>query len=121
MHPAKNILHQGDNDSLVIARIDSENPAYGGPFREFLITHGTSVIEGTSHFETPRYHLAIGQLRFVKKILYAAHPSTKTLAIVWSNERETESIGDLSRVVFVDERQLTSEEVSQIFAFFFTK
>lgn len=106
-----------------IAHIEAQHTAFIDPLREYLSANGCQVYVNKKPPLEALYHIACGDLDFVKTI-FPAHPqqNTKRLVIVWGagGEDVRKLLPAHTKVVLTDGRVMSPKEVTRIFAFLFT-
>lgn len=107
-----------------LARIDSLNESFIFPLRGFLQEYNTTVVVNPGKKVSPLYHIAIGDVHFVKRIFAAeGGKDIKRVAIVRNESPRDiqELISTYScKIVIFSGGSLSSRHVSAFFNFFFT-
>jgi hypothetical protein len=122
MSPATPTLNKKEVSALPFARIDAQDPHFAEPVREFLSSRGCDVSVNHTVTRPVTYHIISGDVEFVKEIM-SRHPTPapKRLILLWQHERTPQfkpGVGE--KIVLVDARPLTGDDVEKIFSFFFT-
>lgn len=121
MKPAAQPLDDSLTTEFSQARIDAQDVEYILPLREFLETHGLLVSVNREDGGVPVYHLIAGDAEFVAAYFRKGHTDTKFLYIILGLAGPfTHSTHKNQKVVLADIKQLTAQQVHEVFDFFFT-
>ncbi|KKU95591.1 MAG: hypothetical protein UY27_C0013G0008 [Candidatus Gottesmanbacteria bacterium GW2011_GWA1_48_13] len=120
MNPADPPVVDSSSDELIEARIDALDERFADPLREFLQAHGIRVFVNRPTGVSATYHLAVGDMAFVKDIFDTEKEEIKQLAVVWGNGEHDVTLPARVKCVLVDPKILAIEVVEEIFSFLFT-
>lgn len=123
MHPATPSSTDSSDTSLPIARIDGQDETFVLPLREYLSTHGCTVLFNDSSASRVLYHFIVGDSSYVQAIAAGRqiHPSEKRLVmIIGGTKEDAKGLAAYAKTILVDPVSLSSTSVSTIFSFFFT-
>jgi hypothetical protein len=105
-----------------VVRIDAQEEEYVTPIREYLEANGCEVCVNQATGQPPAYHIASGDVDFVKSI-FSTHRNTAApkLGIIFNSSVSgaQKAVGDVCKIVVVDPVHITSADVIEIFSFFF--
>lgn len=106
-----------------LARIDSQDATFILPIRQFLETHGCTVIIGPTGRDIPLYHIVAGDELFVKEF-FSEHNERETKRLALLLDANHEHLQDFPRatgakIVLLPPKIPDTREVEAIFAFFF--
>lgn len=106
-----------------IARIDAQDIEFIIPVREYVESNGCRALVNDTTVTTATYHIAVGDVYFVKRIfaspLIAGY--RRLGVIIDSTPSDAESLAnDSTKIVLVDPSYLSSIDVLEIFSFFFS-
>lgn len=123
MNPATTSSHIDEQSNLPVARIDAQEEELVLPVREYLETNGCQVIINSSSTQSVTYHIATGDIGFVKSIFSSdIPPLVKRLGIIQgvADEDAIKALSLQNKIVLIDPIHLTTSDVVEIFSFFFS-
>ncbi len=124
MTTAQNTIRAGDTDRSSLAFIEAQNIRASFPIREYLEGHGCTVLVNYKDQARADYHIAMGDIQFVKSIFAIPEKiGDKRLGIVLNNQgdilpEEADRIN--AKIIATGEQIISSRYVPSMFAFFFT-
>jgi hypothetical protein len=122
MNPLEPSTLIDETSARSVVRIDAQEEEYVAPIREYLETNGCEVYVNQTTGQSPAYHIASGDLDFVKSI-FSVHkdPAIPKLGIVFNSSISgaQKVLEDICKIVVVDPVHITSTDVMEIFSFFF--
>jgi Protein of unknown function (DUF4012) len=113
---------KGNDTYLPIACIDAQDEPSVLPLREYLESHAVEVFVNKVPDRDVTYHIVMGDSDFVKLIFSRKNKRReKGLAIVVGYpDKDTGSAEYQSKIIFIDPKELSRDNVMDIFDFFFT-
>ncbi len=121
MHSAATSFTTGEHSLMPVARIDAQDAPSVLPLREYLETHGVRVFVNKAPGADVTYHIVMGEGDFVEPIFRMRKQKEKRLAIVVGYpSRESKAMEYQSKVIFVDPKEISQDQVIDMFEFFFT-
>ncbi len=105
-----------------VARIEAQNAPFIEPMREYLESHGCSVVVNHDTSTVPHYVICVGDADFVKSFFeHGDWDGSKKLAVIYEGDEDDLSTITLHKIkrYFIDPRPLADSEVHAIFSFFF--
>ena len=111
-----------ETTALPVARIDGQEEAFVYPMREYLEVNGCRVFVNVKPNTSVAYHIAAGDLHFVKGIFSTAADSAirRLGVVIGSSLSDAENLADeQTKIVVMDPVHLASVDVVELFSFFF--
>lgn len=116
-----NRLANDEAADLSLAGIDSQDPVYSEPLRQYFLTHGCRVEVNSPLKLSPQYQVVCGEREYVKGIISDLPDDERRLLIlVWDLADQFMVHGRPVSTVIVSGQTLTAADVQAIFAYFFT-
>lgn len=122
MSPATESSSPDETSHIPLARIDAQEESFVRPLREYLEANGCRVVSARSTDRAVTYHIVAGDVDFVKHFFSASNQrAIRRLGIViGSSLSRAQTLVSASRkIVVVDPVGLTTQDVVEIFSFFF--
>lgn len=123
MTPASTQSFADDIDALPLARMYAEEESFIFPLREYLEAHSCEVTVNPSTPTDAIYTIIAGSLNFVKYIFATQDTSSlRCMGIVTTLDPDEGKFFEKNsqRIVVVEPRVLTPDDVEKIFSFFFS-
>lgn len=121
MTPAARPPIEGEFIQKTVARIDAQDENLIIPMRDFLSSFGCDVFINQQSLLPVDYHIVCGDGQYVKQFFSAVAIEAKKRLVItiddsFPNHRE---FPDFTKIIFLDPRPLTIEDIDRIFQFFF--